>query len=61
MRNPIPGGRAPEAIDSTGYDAIVIGGKSDDLKVLVITPDEVSFHEAEDLQGKGIHNRRGHQ
>jgi aldehyde:ferredoxin oxidoreductase len=46
------GGRAPEAVDSTGYDAILITGKIERPKVLVITPDEVRFHDAEDLQGK---------
>lgn len=46
------GGRVPEAIDSTGYDAILIRGRSETLKVLVITPDMVSFHDAEDLRGK---------
>jgi len=45
------GGRVPEAIDSTGYDAILIKGKSNELKVLVITPDSVSFHKAESLRG----------
>jgi len=45
------GGRVPEAIDSTGYDAIVIKGKCDGLKILVISPDHVSFYGAEDFQG----------
>lgn len=46
------GGRVPEAIDSTGYDAILIKGKSDQLKVLVITPDGVSFYDGENLRGQ---------
>ncbi len=46
------GGRVPEAIDSTGYDAILVRGKSDRLIVLHITPEKVSFHEAENLRGK---------
>ncbi|MDY6878621.1 MAG: aldehyde ferredoxin oxidoreductase family protein [Thermodesulfobacteriota bacterium] len=45
------GGRVPEAIDAAGYDAVVIKGKSHRLIVLEITPDRVSFHNAEDLKG----------
>ncbi len=45
------GGKVPEAIDSTGYDAVLIKGKAKDLTVLVITPGGVSFHKAEDLRG----------
>lgn len=45
------GGRVPEAISSTGYDAILIKGKSSELRVLVITPNQVSFHDAEELRG----------
>ncbi len=46
------GGKVPEAIDSTGYDAIVIQGQSTEPSVLGIHPDEVVFHEAGDLWGK---------
>ena len=46
------GGRVPEAIDSAGYDAILIRGKSDRLLVLHITPERVLFHDAENLRGK---------
>lgn len=46
------GGKVPEAIDSTGYDAIVIKGKSAEPTVLSIYPEEVVFHEAGDIWGK---------
>jgi aldehyde:ferredoxin oxidoreductase len=46
------GGRAPEAIDATGWDAIVIQGKSSAPTLLEIRPDDVLFHKAGDLWGK---------
>jgi aldehyde:ferredoxin oxidoreductase len=46
------GGKVPEAIDATGYDAIVVQGKSKQPSVLEISPDAVAFHKAEDLWGK---------
>lgn len=46
------GGKVPEAIDATGYDAIVIQGQSNNPMVLEIHPDKVRFHNAEDLWGK---------
>ncbi|MBW2613269.1 MAG: aldehyde:ferredoxin oxidoreductase, partial [Deltaproteobacteria bacterium] len=46
------GGRVPEAIDSAGYDAIVIQGESADPIVLGVHPDEVLFHPAADLWGQ---------
>jgi len=46
------GGKVPEAIDATGYDAIVIQGQSAEPTVLEIHPDEVVFNEAGDLWGK---------
>jgi aldehyde:ferredoxin oxidoreductase len=46
------GGKVPEAIDATGYDAIVIQGESKKPTVLEITPNEVIFHDAKDLWGK---------
>lgn len=46
------GGRVPEAIDATGFDAVVIHGKSDVPLVLSIYPDGALFHEAPDLWGK---------
>lgn len=46
------GGRGPEAIDATGWDAIVIQGESSAPSLLEIRPDEVLFHKAGDLWGK---------
>ncbi|MBF0530422.1 MAG: aldehyde:ferredoxin oxidoreductase, partial [Deltaproteobacteria bacterium] len=46
------GGKVPEAIDSTGYDAIIIHGQSAAPIVLEIHPGEVLFHEAGDLWGR---------
>jgi aldehyde:ferredoxin oxidoreductase len=45
------GGRVPEAIDSCGYDAIILVGKSDQPTVLSIHPDGVEFHDADNLWG----------
>jgi len=45
------GGRVPEAIDSAGYDAIVITGKSPKPAVLVIHPDGVDYHDAGRIWG----------
>lgn len=46
------GGKAPEAIDSCGFDAIVIHGKATFPSVLAVFPDRVEFHEADDIWGK---------
>jgi len=46
------GGKVPEAIDSTGFDAIVIKGQCEHPTVLAIYPEEVYFHDAGDLWGK---------
>jgi aldehyde:ferredoxin oxidoreductase len=45
------GGRVPEAIDSTGFDAIMIHGRSRRPTVLTITPTSVDFNDAGDLWG----------
>jgi len=45
------GGKAPEAIDSCGFDAIVIKGQSDIPIVLAVHPEGVDFHEAGDIWG----------
>jgi len=45
------GGKVPEAIDSAGYDAVVIRGRSVEPAVLAIYPDRVEFHDAGDLWG----------
>lgn len=46
------GGKTPEAIDSTGFDAIIINGCSTRPVVLFIHPSGVEFHDAEDIWGK---------
>jgi len=46
------GGKVPEAIDATGYDAIVLRGQCRRPTVLEIRPDEVLFHDAADLWGQ---------
>jgi len=45
------GGRTPDAIDATGFDAVVIQGKCDEPTVLTVHPDGVDFHGAGDLWG----------
>lgn len=45
------GGKVPEAIDSAGFDAIILTGKSAQPTVLSIHPEGVSFHHAGDLWG----------
>ncbi len=46
------GGKVPEAIDSTGYDAIIIQGQCSEPTVLEVHPVGVVFHEAGELWGK---------
>lgn len=45
------GGAAPEAISRSGYDAIILKGKSKAPIVLEISPVHVVFHDATDLWG----------
>lgn len=45
------GGRVPEALDATGFDAIVIRGRSETPTVLAVHPDGVAFHKADDIWG----------
>lgn len=45
------GGRVPESIDSTGFDAILLVGRADRPTALVIHPDGVFFHDAASLWG----------
>ncbi|MFV0436072.1 MAG: aldehyde ferredoxin oxidoreductase family protein [Desulfopila sp.] len=45
------GGKVPEAIDSTGFDAIVIFGKAAKPTVLSVVPEGVRFHDAGELWG----------
>ena len=50
------GGKAPEAMDSAGYDAIIISGKSAAPTVLSIYPEGVLFHDAGDIWGKDTYD-----
>ncbi len=45
------GGHTPEAVDATGYDAILIKGRMSNPSVLVIDPEGVSLHAAGDIWG----------
>jgi aldehyde:ferredoxin oxidoreductase len=45
------GGKVPEAIDSCGFDAIVIQGQSAIPTVLGVNPEGVDFHAAGDIWG----------
>ncbi len=49
------GGKVPEAIDSAGFDAIVVTGKSKSPAVIVIKPEGVEFHDASDIWGMETH------
>ncbi len=46
------GGKVPEAIDSAGYDAIIITGKAKKPVVISVHPDGANFFDATDLWGK---------
>ena len=46
------GGRTPDAIDATGFDAIVIQGRCDEPAVLTVHPEGVDFHSAGELWGQ---------
>lgn len=45
------GGKVPEAIDSAGFDAILLKGRSSVPVVLTITPEGVEFNDAGNLWG----------
>jgi aldehyde:ferredoxin oxidoreductase len=45
------GGKVPEAIDATGFDAMVIQGKAPKPTVMIVQPEGVEFHDAADLWG----------
>jgi len=45
------GGKVPEAIDATGFDAIVIQGRSERPGVLCIHPEGADFHDGDDIWG----------
>ena len=45
------GGKTPDAIDATGFDAIVIRGRCEAPTVLTVHPEGVDFHDAGDIWG----------
>ncbi len=45
------GGRVPEKISATGYDAVVFKGKAAGLTVVEIGEEGIEFHDARDLSG----------
>jgi aldehyde:ferredoxin oxidoreductase len=45
------GGRTPDAVDATGFDAVVIQGRCSQPAVLTVHPDGVDFHDAGDIWG----------
>ena len=45
------GGKVPEAIDSSGFDAIVVTGKSKHPTVVLVQPDGAEFFDASDVWG----------
>ncbi|MBW2296313.1 MAG: aldehyde:ferredoxin oxidoreductase, partial [Deltaproteobacteria bacterium] len=49
------GGKAPEAVDSSGYDALLLVGKANQPTILSVHPDGVEFHDAGDLWGTDTH------
>lgn len=49
------GGKVPERIAQTGFDAIVITGKRESLSYIEITPSGAVFHDASSLKGMDCH------
>lgn len=50
------GGRAPEAIDACGFDAILFKGKANSPVSVYINPKGASFHKADDLWGNSSYD-----
>ncbi len=48
------GGRVPEAIDATGFDAIIFRGKAPCPTVVSLNPQGAAFHDAGDLWGQDV-------
>ncbi len=46
------GGKTPDAIDATGFDAVVIQGRCEEPTVLTVHQEGVDFHPAGELWGK---------
>ncbi|MCU0845488.1 MAG: aldehyde ferredoxin oxidoreductase family protein [Spirochaetes bacterium] len=45
------GGKAPEAVDAAGFDAVILAGRSETPVVLVVSPEGAAFYDAGDLWG----------
>jgi aldehyde:ferredoxin oxidoreductase len=45
------GGRAPEALDAAGYDAVIIKGRAESLTAVSVSPEGCEFHDASELKG----------
>jgi len=50
------GGKVPEAIDSSGFDAIVVTGKSSRPTVVLVKSDGAEFFDASDIWGMDTYN-----
>lgn len=50
------GGKVPEAINATGFDAIIIKGRASSPTAISITPDSVDFLSADPLWGKNTYD-----
>jgi aldehyde:ferredoxin oxidoreductase len=48
------GGQVPEAMDATGFDAIIFKGKAARPTVVTLHPQGASFHDAGDLWGQDV-------
>jgi len=48
------GGRVPEAIDATGFDAIIFKGKAQNPTAVCLNPQGAAFHDAADLWGQDV-------
>jgi aldehyde:ferredoxin oxidoreductase len=50
------GGKVPEAIDSSGFDAIIVTGKSKRPTVVLVKPDGAEFFDASDIWGMNTYD-----
>jgi aldehyde:ferredoxin oxidoreductase len=49
------GGKVPEAMDSSGFDAIVVTGRSNHPAVVLVQPNGAEFFDASDIWGMDTH------
>lgn len=50
------GGKVPEAVSATGFDAIIFKGRAKKLSIVEITPEKILFHNASQLSGMDTFN-----